>query len=144
MTTSPVSDLTESGLARRVTAWLEARRTVHRQRRELAQCGSDLDALARDVGMSSPSELVDMIGRGPGSSDLLSDMAATLGIPLDALQQRDAGLVRALQINCSRCGDKGRCHRELAEDTAALTYHAFCPNADTLEPLGRPAPGQRN
>lgn len=129
------SKSTDTGFTQRIASWLASRRQIHRERQELAGCGTGLEALARDVGVSSPTELLGLIGEGPHSADLLADMASTLSIPLEKLKHSDAGLVRALQVNCSRCGDKGRCKRELSEETAALNYHDFCPNAETLDAM---------
>lgn len=124
-----------NSLSQRISSWLAHRRAIRRERLSLPQCGSDLADLARDVGLSSPAELMSLVANGPHSAELLDDMAATLNIPLASLKATDAGLVRVLQVNCSRCGDKGRCVRELKEETAALTYHAFCPNAEALDTL---------
>ena len=38
---------------------------------------------------------------------------------------------------CALCQDKGECDRDLRDGTAAEHYQEYCPNAPTIEVLGR-------
>jgi hypothetical protein len=121
-------------LVQRVTDWLSRWRAIDRDRTALADRVLT-EEMARDVGIGSASELMELIGQGPGSARLLNDMAETLNVPLADLARSQAGLVRTLEVNCSRCSDKNRCRHELRDGTAALSFHTFCPNAYALDGL---------
>jgi transcriptional regulator with XRE-family HTH domain len=124
------------GLIDRVAKWLKNQRAVADDRRALSCCSAgEMERLARDVGVSSSAELLELIGKGPDSADLLYEMAEVLDIPLEAVRRTQPGVVRELEARCSRCDCKGRCAHELHDGTARENYSEFCPNAETLDAL---------
>ncbi len=62
-------------------------------------------------------------------------MLAALGLDADNLKERYAAQLRNMSVPCSECTTIRRCRRELANGTAGLTYHGFCPNAAALDEL---------
>lgn len=126
----------DSGLVQTLSSWLGNRRAAARECRQIAVCGrGEIERLARDIGISSADELLQLVGKGPGGADLLFELAATLAIPLAELRHDQPGLVRDLELSCSRCADKHRCAKELREGAAGAHFVEYCPNAPTLAAL---------
>ena len=124
------------GLIERVSRWLENQRVIAADKRAVMSAGRDnLDRLASDIGLSSGSDLIDLIDAGPDGAALLGEMAEVLDIPLEAIRRTEPEVVRELEISCSRCRDKGRCVHALQDGTAREHYPEFCPNAATLDAL---------
>lgn len=133
----PGQDTTvDSGIVGRVRAWLAARAEASRLREELAALPpSERARIARDAGLGTTKQLADLVDRGTHAADEMGEMATLLGFDLDQLKAEHPALVRQMQVTCSRCGDKGRCHAELADGSAAKDYRAFCPNAPEFDAL---------
>lgn len=103
------------------------RRQLQRELGQLAAMG-DLDAVLADIGLVR-SQIEPLIAGCGQSGEELDRMLARLGIDpatLPVESQRD------MAWTCMNCADKGHCHEWLA-DRVATDYHAFCPNAPTLD-----------
>jgi transcriptional regulator with XRE-family HTH domain len=118
-----------------VAEWVKKYRYAAGLRAEFDRCGPDEVAdIARELGIT-PKELYRLALKGPEAADLLKKMLLALGVDPKTLAGRDPILMRDLQQICITCGHKKQCSHELAADTAAKNYLAFCPNAYTLETL---------
>jgi hypothetical protein len=111
---------------------------------ELGQCTQDdVIRIAKDLGVSV-SDLRGLATKGPGAADVLQKMLLALSVDPKTLAEADPAVMRDLQRICILCGQKGRCHHELAKGTAAKHFREFCPNAYTLDALldqkERPSP----
>jgi hypothetical protein len=93
-----------------------------------------LREIAGEFGLSV-AEFRETVIQGDGADGLMERMMAEQGLAVEDLRDRMPGVVRDIEIICSRCGAKGRCGRELANGTAAEHAHEFCPNAPTFEAL---------
>ena len=101
----------------------------------LGRCDRDEVAqIASDIGISA-GELQELSRKGPGSGDLLLKMLSALGVDPKALSDKEPLVMRDLQRLCTTCADKGRCSHELADGTAKVHFHEFCPNAFTIDAL---------
>ncbi len=101
----------------------------------LGRCDRDEVAqIASDIGISA-GELQELSRKGPGSADLLLKMLSALGVDPKALSDKEPLVMRDLQRLCTTCADKGRCSHELADGTAKVHFHEFCPNAFTIDAL---------
>ncbi len=101
----------------------------------LGRCDRDEVAqIASDIGISA-GELQELSRKGPGSADLLLKMLSALGVDPKALSDKEPLVMRDLQRLCTTCADKGRCSHELADGTAKVHFHEFCPNAFTIDSL---------
>jgi len=72
-----------------------------------------------------------------------NDGAAALPVRLQLTALHGLGraqpplLLRDMERVYSLCNHKGRCDRDLADGTAAETFHGYCGDAQTLESLER-------
>ena len=127
----PVVDMVLNSIA----GWVTQYRSRIGHDTSLAQCSrDDVMAIAQDLGLSS-GDLRALAERGPDAADLVQKLLLALGVDAEALTQKDPLVMRDLQRLCSTCGDKGRCHHELDDGTAAAHFHEFCPNSFTLDAL---------
>ena len=90
--------------------------------------------IARDCGIQ-PDQLVELAKAGPGAADEMPKMMTSLGIDPVQVETRFRQMYREMQIDCSHCADKARCHRDLAEGTASENFSHYCLNADHLASL---------
>lgn len=111
--------------------WLKHRRELH-EVRQLDR--TEFDLIASDLRIS-PSDLDQLVQRGPHGADELPQMLKGLGISEDDLKRTQPMLVRDMQRVCALCHDKAHCDRELAAGTAAEHYRGFCPNAPSIDAL---------
>jgi hypothetical protein len=123
-----VQDLIDS-----FAAWLKHRRELSEMR---ALGRANLDRIASDLRIS-PDDLEELVRHGDHSADELPKMLAQLGIDELRLAKVYPVLLRDMERVCGLCRDKAHCHAELADGTAADSYHDYCPNASTLEALDR-------
>jgi hypothetical protein len=93
-----------------------------------------LREIASELGLSV-NEFRETVSMSEGADTLMTQMMAAYGLAVDDLRERMPGVMRDVEIICSRCGAKGRCARELAGGTAAAHADRFCPNAPTFEAL---------
>ncbi len=93
-----------------------------------------IEMLAHDNGLST-DDLISLVERGPRSADEMNALMQVLGIDAYEASLSEPLDFREMQITCSRCGEKSRCRRELAEGTAPATFPAYCGNADQMNEL---------
>lgn len=94
----------------------------------------EIRLVASDLGIA-PSDLKDLAARGPAAADLLFERMEVLGLSRIDVAGSAMGLLRDLQINCSRCGAKGICERDLTTRPNKRVWQEYCPNAVTLTSL---------
>jgi hypothetical protein len=112
--------------------WLQHRRDIA----DRCACDATEYALiARDLGLS-PSELDQLVRRGPHAADELSKMMAVLGLDVKAVARAQPLVVRDLQRVCALCEQKKQCDRDLVAGSAAQHYKEYCLNAPTFASLG--------
>ncbi|MBR0717172.1 helix-turn-helix transcriptional regulator [Bradyrhizobium liaoningense] len=125
-----VQDLIDS-----FAGWLKHRREL-KEMREMDRF--NFDRIASDLRVS-PSELEQLVRHGPHAADELPKMLEQLGIDQERLGRTQPLLLRDLERVCALCPDKVKCHRDLAEHSAAEHYQEYCLNAPTLETLDHTA-----
>ena len=114
--------------------WTKARSDLF----ELESCDPDqVEGIARDLGMSV-SELRVVVRHGRDGADLLRRRMAALGLDPDELARSEPATLRDLQKLCTMCRSRGRCARDLAQESADpdwQDWRDYCPNAATLDML---------
>lgn len=126
--TSPV----ETGLFARMFSWLLAH---HVREGEIATLSrGDITSLAADLGVSE-TDLMTALPAGTDKRDLMDQMIRAYGLDPTVIRSLTPALVRDLEMTCARCGEKGRCARDLKNGVAAARSHAYCGNADAFEAL---------
>ncbi|RXH41030.1 DUF6455 family protein [Bradyrhizobium zhanjiangense] len=123
-----VQDLIES-----FAGWLKHRREMN-EMRQLDR--ADFDRIASDLRIA-PDDLEELVRHGKHAADELPKMLEQLGINVEGLGRAQPLLLRDMERVCSLCNQKGQCDRDLADGTAAESYHGYCANAATLESLDR-------
>lgn len=117
-----------------VTRWLRHRR----EQGELNALGhGDLELLAQDIGISL-ADLGELIDKAQ-DPERLDAMLKALGIDEAALARAQPAMLRDMQRLCGLCEATQQCQAALESGRAADAYHAFCPNAETLDSLRRTA-----
>ena len=96
-----------------------------------AMDGDTIRQIAQDCGIE-PSQLVALAKAGPHSADEMTAMMKALNIDPMEVATRYQHQFRDMQINCSQCGSKERCRKDLQEHTAAAEFAGYCNNADHL------------
>jgi uncharacterized protein YjiS (DUF1127 family) len=116
--------------------WLKHRRELN----ELRQMDrADFDRIAEDLRVT-PSDLDELVRRGPHAADELPAMLRALGIDEHHLAQTEPMLLRDMERVCAMCSDKARCDRDLIAGTAAEHYESYCLNAPAIDRLDKTAP----
>ena len=126
----PVSG--EPNLLARVFDWFKARISSDSELANLSY--EDMQFLAADIGVS----VADLRAIGPMISDhddLIKQMMLARGLDPDAVRRAFGGVMRDMEITCSRCHEVGVCQRELKANTAAAHCHEFCGNAKVMDEL---------
>ena len=118
-----------------IADWVSNYRYAINSCHELGRCGpDDVMRMAKDIGVT-PSQLHELVSKGPGAADLLKRMLVALRVDPKVLADIDPLVMRELQWLCITCDNKKRCERELAQGTAAEHFREFCPNAVSLDEL---------
>ena len=98
----------------------------------LEKCrGEEMDRLRAHM-RGRPEDLRWLVGREPGSSELLCHMMNVVNIDESKVPE---GTLREMARSCSRCADKFHCADEIGNGQAAKSFEEFCPNASTLRAL---------
>lgn len=119
----------------RVALWIRESAFKGAELHELALSDStELSRVASDLGLTVV-ELRTLASHGSGAADLLPKMLKAVNIDVDAVTRVEPMVMRDLQRVCSGCHHKQECTDHIAAGDAALTYRAFCPNAETLTAL---------
>jgi hypothetical protein len=98
----------------------------------LEKCrGEEMDRLRAHV-RGRPEDLRWLVGREPGSTEMLCHMMNTLKVDERKVPQET---MRALERTCSGCTEKFHCADEIGNGRAGGNFESFCPNAKTLRAL---------
>ncbi len=112
-----------------------------KQRRELSEIRqlnrTEFDRIASELRVS-PTDLNELVRKGPHAADELPKLLQLLGIDEEYLAHTQALVLRDMERVCALCAHKGQCDRDLADDTLSEHYEGYCPNAPTIDVLGRP------
>jgi hypothetical protein len=102
---------------------------------EFGMCGPDeVMRMAKEIGVT-PSQLHELVSKGPGNANLLKTMLVALHVDPKVLADMDPLIMRELRWLCITCSNKKRCEHELAKGTAPEHFREFCPNAVSLDEL---------
>lgn len=82
-----------------------------------------------------PDQLLELAKAGPRAADEMPQMMKALGIDPMEVENRFRAMFHQMQVNCSHCGHKGECKRDLATDAAAKEFNSYCNNAAELSVL---------
>jgi hypothetical protein len=93
--------------------------------------GEEMDRLRAHM-RGRPEDLRWLVGREPGSTELLCHMMDVAGVDE---RKVPAKAMRELERNCSQCEAKLHCADEIGNGRAAKTFEEFCPNAFALEAM---------
>jgi hypothetical protein len=118
-----------------VANWVTKYRRGLEAENEFKHCSpGDVKRTANDLGISS-GELIAIAGKGPGSAELLQKLLVALGIDPKEIANYDPATMQDLRRLCVSCGNKDECRQNLDAGTATAHFHAFCPNAFTIDAL---------
>jgi hypothetical protein len=120
---------------RAIADWVSNYRHAFGFKNEFGTCGPDeVMRMAKEIGVT-PSQLHELVSKGPGGANLLKTMLVALHVDPKVLADMDPLIMRELKWLCITCSNKKRCEHELARGTAAEHFHEFCPNAVSLDEL---------
>ena len=130
----PSYPLVEAAL-KAVADWVTSYRNAIGFNNEFAMCGPDeVMRMAKDIGVT-PSQLQELVRKGPDSAKLLKRMLIAMHVDPKIIANMDPLVMRELQWLCMTCSNKKRCEHELAKGTATEHFREFCPNAVSLDEL---------
>ena len=128
----PSYPLVEAAL-KSIADWVTNYRTAVGFNDEFGMCEPDEVArMAKDIGVT-PSQLQELVRKGPDSANLLKRMLVALHVDPKIIADMDPLVMREMQWLCITCNNKKRCEHELAKGTATEHFHEFCPNAVSIE-----------
>lgn len=93
--------------------------------------GEEMERLRAHV-RGRPEDLRWLVGREPGSTEMLCHMMAVTGVDERRVPR---ATMRELEQTCSGCTAKLHCADEIGHGRAAGNFEQFCPNADALKRL---------
>lgn len=126
--------LVEAALAA-IADWVTNYRNAIGLKNEFAMCGPDeVMRMAKDIGVT-PSQLEELVRKGPDSANLLKRMLVALHVDPKIIADIDPLIMREMKWLCITCSNKKRCEHELAKGTATEHFHEFCPNAVSIDEL---------
>jgi hypothetical protein len=126
--------LVESAL-KAIADWVTRYRKAIGFNNEFGMCGPDeVMRMAKDIGVT-PSQLQELVRKGPDSANLLKRMLVSLHVDPKIIADMDPLVMREMQWLCITCNNKKRCEHELAKGTATKHFHEFCPNAVSIDEL---------
>ena len=118
-----------------IADWVNSYRNAIGFKNEFGMCGPDeVRRMAKDIGVT-PSELQELVRKGPDSANLLKRMLVALNVDPKTIADIDPLVIREMNWLCIKCGNKRRCEHELAKGTATEHFHEFCPNAVSIDEL---------
>jgi hypothetical protein len=130
----PSYTLVESAL-KAIANWVTRYRNAIGFNNEFGMCGPDeVMRMAKDIGVT-PSQLQELVRKGPDSANLLKRMLVALHVDPKIIADMDPLVMREMQWLCITCNNKKRCEHELAKGTATEHFHEFCPNAVSIDEL---------
>jgi hypothetical protein len=103
-----------------------------RTTQELADCDPcEVARIAGDLGLSA-QELRWLAAHESASADLVERRLQDLWVDPEGI---DRGVLRDLQLHCTRCSKKSVCARELEDKPMAASWPKYCPNELTINAL---------
>ena len=130
----PSNLLVETAL-KAIADWVSNYRNAIGFNNEFGMCGpDDVMRMAKEIGVT-PSQLHELVSKGPGNANLLKTMLVALHVDPKVLADMDPLIMRELKWLCITCSNKKRCEHELAKGTATEHFREFCPNAVSLDEL---------
>lgn len=130
----PNNPLVETAL-KAIADWVSNYRNAIGFNNEFGMCGpDDVMRMAKEIGVT-PSQLHELVSKGPGNANLLKTMLVALHVDPKVLADMDPLIMRELKWLCITCSNKKRCEHELAKGTATEHFREFCPNAVSLDEL---------
>ena len=130
----PQYPLVEAAL-KAIADWVTSYRKAIGFNNEFGMCGPDeVMRMAKDIGVT-PSQLQELVRRGPDSANLLKNMLIALRVDPKTIADIDPLVMREMKWLCITCNNKKRCEHELAKGTATEHFHEFCPNAVSVDEL---------
>jgi len=93
--------------------------------------GEEMERLRAHV-RGRPEDLRWLVGREPGSTEMLCHMMAATGVDEHSVRKSTR---RELEQNCATCIAKLHCADEIGHGRAAGNFTEYCPNAPTLQRL---------
>jgi hypothetical protein len=130
----PSNPLVETAL-KAIADWVSNYRNAIGFNNEFGMCGpDDVMRMAKEIGVT-PSQLHELVSKGPGNANLLKTMLVALHVDPKVLADMDPLIMRELKWLCITCSNKKRCEHELAKGTATEHFREFCPNAVSLDEL---------
>ena len=118
-----------------IADWVSNYRNAIGFKNEFGMCGPDeVMRMAKDIGVT-PSQLQELVRKGPDSAKLLKSMLIALHVDPKIIAGMDPLVMRELNWLCITCSNKKRCQHELAKGTATEHFREFCPNAVSLDEL---------
>lgn len=126
---------TDSPILSRVFGWV-AKAWENAAEAEMIAALDDetISRIAKDCGIQ-PGQLLELAKAGPDAAAEMPRMMKALGIDPMEVETRFRALFREMQVNCARCRHKAGCRHDLAHDTAAAEFNAYCLNAAELSAL---------
>jgi hypothetical protein len=115
--------------------WLKHRRELNEMRQLNT---SEFECIAVDLRVS-PSDLNELVRRGPHAADELPKLLNAIGIDVNDLARVEPRVLHDMERVCALCEHKRECGRDLAAGTSAEHYQGYCLNAPTIEQLGSEA-----
>ncbi|MCJ8521702.1 hypothetical protein ABID21_004851 [Pseudorhizobium tarimense] len=98
-----------------------------------------LQELACDCSASA-DQLKQLTNAGPHAADEMVALMLAINIDPAEVARLYPQRFRDMQVNCSLCGSKERCRRDLYEQVIAREYVRYCCNANHLTALQKDAP----
>jgi hypothetical protein len=118
-----------------IADWVTCYRNAIGFNNEFGTCRPDeVMRMAKDMGLT-PSQLQELIRKGPDSANLLKRMLVALHVDPKMIADMDPLVVREMKWLCITCNNKKRCEHELAKGTATEHFYEFCPNAVSIDEL---------
>lgn len=127
------SDSRQRGPIGVVARWWRRLRAARMRVNDLASAGSEVNNIARDVGIST-AELYALARERSDAADQLKVRLEKLHLDQAVLQRNDP-VLRDLERTCTLCGEKRRCERDIAQSPDDPVWQSYCPNAYTLQAL---------
>ena len=129
---NPMTATDNQPLFTRFCDWIKVR--MQRDAELTSLTKADLGAMAADLGMTE-ADLMDVLPRTADHSGLMDRMMEARGLDPDHVRRACAGLVRDMELVCSRCRSAALCQHDLALGTAAMNGHEYCGNSHTFTEL---------
>lgn len=118
-----------------IADWVTSYRNAIGLKNEFGMCGpEEVARMAKDIGVT-PSQLQELVRKGPDSANLLKRLLVALHVDPKAIAEIDPLVMREMKWLCITCANKRRCEHELAKGTAAEHFQQFCPNAMSIDEL---------